>query len=88
MLFASIFVKKILQMERIGLVLFYFFSLGQLSAQTTGKVNGTVKDRDTQEPLIGVVIQLGETVQTDQEGKFSLDLQIQLDGHVCGVLAV
>lgn len=76
MLFASIFVKKILQMERIGLVLFYFFSLGQLSAQTTGKVNGTVKDRDTQEPLIGVVIQLGETVQTDQEGKFSLDLPV------------
>jgi hypothetical protein len=63
-------------MRNIGLVLFFFSSFFDSMAQTAGKVSGTVKDRDTQEPLIGVVVKMGETVQTDQDGKFSLTLPV------------
>ena len=58
------------------LVLFLVF-LSTLQAQNMGSITGTVKDKLTQEPLIGVSIKLEGTeigAATDLDGNFSLSV--------------
>ena len=40
------------------LYFFSFLSLNIAYAQNTGEIQGTIKDRRTQEPLVGVAIQV------------------------------
>jgi hypothetical protein len=50
-------------------------SFGFSYAQRTGEIQGTIKDRKTQEPLIGVTIQVENTQkgsQSDVDGKFKI----------------
>ncbi len=63
-----------------SVVLFYLFTAyGQLMAQNSGTIIGTVKDSKTREALVGVTIQAeGSTTgtTTDAEGKYSLGLPV------------
>ena len=54
---------------------FCFISFNIAYAQNTGEIQGTIKDRRTQEPLIGVAIQVEGTqkgTQSDVEGNFKI----------------
>ncbi len=56
-----------------------FFGLSISFAQRTGEIQGTVKDRKTQEYLIGVTIAVEGTqkgVSTDAEGNFKINLPV------------
>jgi hypothetical protein len=55
--------------------------VGQVSAQRMGTIQGTVKDKTTQEPLIGVTVAVENTnppigTFTDIDGNFSLSLPV------------
>ena len=57
------------------LYLFSFLSLNLAYAQNTGEIKGTIKDRRTQEPLIGVAILVEGTqkgTQSDVDGNFKI----------------
>jgi len=57
------------------LIALFFFQVGALQAQNTGTLTGTVKDKLTQEALIGVSIKLDGTeigTATDLDGNFRI----------------
>jgi len=54
-------------------------AFGQLFAQKTGVILGSVKDKNTQEALIGAVVSVNETtlgISTDVEGNFKLNVPV------------
>ena len=63
-------------MQKLFILLsFTLFSLDIVQAQSTGEIQGTIKDRKTQEPLIGVTIQVEGTQkgsQSDVDGNFKI----------------
>ncbi|GGK64400.1 collagen-binding protein [Rufibacter glacialis] len=64
---------------RILYVLFFVLFSGtmlQTHAQTIGRITGVVRDKNTQEPIIGVTVSLEETTlaaATDAQGRYRLD---------------
>src|SRR5690606_10803811 len=66
-------------MKKFVLFLFTILSIN-LYAQTKGRVSGTVKDINTQEPLVGVTINLQgiDTIYTtsDEQGRFNVDVPV------------
>ena len=67
-------------MKRLIFILVATMLSVQLNAQTLGTVSGTVKDKNTQEELIGVAIQFfgSDTlgVVTDENGSFSIKIPV------------
>lgn len=65
-------------MKYIYLLLFSFFGF-MAKAQNTGSVYGEIKDRNTEEPLIGATISTedgSKATTADLDGKFSLQLPV------------
>ncbi|MEZ4902409.1 MAG: TonB-dependent receptor [Spirosomataceae bacterium] len=57
----------------------FFFISATLFAQNNGTILGIVKDKRTQEPLIGVTVQVENTTQgvtTDTDGKYKIILPV------------
>lgn len=53
-----------------------FICIGSLSAQSNGSISGTIRDRDTSQPLMGVNVMLDDTpygAATDFDGKYLID---------------
>ena len=68
-------------MRHIQLIIASLFFVLPLSAQRMGTIQGTVKDKTTQEPLIGVTVAVENTnppigTFTDIDGNFSLSLPV------------
>lgn len=67
-------------MKKIALVVFVLFSGSFLFAQTNGRVSGTVKDKNTQEELSGVVLRfVGEDIVntvSGENGSFAIQLPV------------
>ena len=67
-------------MKRILLGLFFLLIGNNIFAQTIGTINGVVKDKNTQEVLIGVVLKFvgKDTINTlsDDNGNFSVQLPV------------
>ena len=67
-------------MKKLFFILFSIAFTIQLNAQTNGVVYGTVKDKNTQETLIGAVIEFIGTdtigVATDENGTFSTKIPV------------
>ncbi|WP_231583475.1 TonB-dependent receptor [Rufibacter radiotolerans] len=65
-------------MNRIFFLLGFLFALSCLvaTAQSTGRITGLVRDKNTQEPIIGATVSLEETtiaVATDVQGRYRLE---------------
>lgn len=55
--------------------LFLIFNINTIQAQQTGNIRGTVKDKNTQETIIGAIVQLENSqlgVTSDLEGNFKI----------------
>ncbi len=67
-------------MKKILLGLVFLLIVNNIFAQTIGTINGVVKDKNTQEVLIGVVLKFAgkDTVNTlsDENGNFSVQLPV------------
>lgn len=66
-------------MKHLLLGLFFVLSLAQLPAQTKGVIRGYVKDKNTQEAIVGAVIAIdGATVgtTTDLDGNYKLEIPV------------
>ena len=67
-------------MKKILLGLVFLLTGNGIFAQTTGTINGVVKDKNTQEILIGVVLKFSgkDTLNTlsDENGVFSVQLPV------------
>ena len=83
---------KILMFRRITILLFLFFTTKLVYSQTTGKISGTVSEKETGSPLIGVNILLEGTTMgaaTDIDGNYfilnippgSYNLRFQILGY-------
>ncbi len=67
------------RMKAIIALVFLLFTTMSIFAQNTGTILGIVKDKRTQETLIGVTVQVEGTNQgttTDVDGKFKLNLPV------------
>ncbi|QHL87375.1 TonB-dependent receptor plug domain-containing protein [Nibribacter ruber] len=56
--------------------LFFLFIAFAASAQNTGRITGVVRDKNTQEPIIGATVSLEQTtlgVATDAQGRYRLE---------------
>jgi hypothetical protein len=65
-------------MNRILFLLGCLFTLSSIiaTAQSTGRITGVVRDKNTQEPIIGATVSLEETtlaVATDVQGRYRLE---------------
>lgn len=72
--------QLVCSMKRILLGLFFLLIGNNIFAQTIGTINGVVKDKNTQEVLIGVVLKFvgKDTINTlsDDNGNFSVQLPV------------
>lgn len=77
----------------LTLVMLFFFLYGSIMAGTTGKIVGTVTDKNSNEPLVGANVTLDGTTlgaATDQDGYFMIinippgtyDLKVYYVGYV------
>lgn len=68
-------IKKNGKWNRAALLLWAIFCTSIATAQTTGNISGTVVDKNTQQPLAGVNVQVSpgnKTTATDSAGNFRL----------------
>lgn len=77
----SLFINTVLRISMKSLLTTIIFSLLSIGifAQNNGTILGTVKDKRTQEPLIGVTVQIENTTQgvtTDTDGKYKIVLPV------------
>jgi len=61
----------------LGILLFLFIQGNQLYAQTSIQIEGTIRDTETKEVLVGVTIRFLNSniaTSTDEQGKFSIEV--------------
>ena len=73
--------QTIVFMHKILYLLSFFFCLNAVYAQRTGEIQGIVKDRKTQEYLVGVTIAVEGTDLVWPDPRFALENEM-LDGGV------
>jgi hypothetical protein len=69
------FSTKTFFLKRLSISAFLLLAMHQIFAQATGVVSGTVRDKSTQEPLIGVSVAVEGTTlgaATDVDGRFRI----------------